>query len=524
MIVIGNEAREKMLEGINITANAVKPTLGPMSRTVVLKENSKPIIVNDGVTVAKAIHHEDEFIDMGAKLLIGVATQAQNLAGDGTTTACVLAQAFCQVGMGLIKEGENPVTIAEKLKEITHEISVSLVDASDVIEKSDDIKNVANIAANNDEHIGSLIAEAIETVGKDGVISVNESKDMNTTIDVVQGLEIDRGYRSHHLALDKEKNQTIMDNPFILVSNFSIIRFQELIPILEKVAETKRPLLLISRTLEQHAISNLIVNVMGGVVQCCAIESPDFGYVSDTMLEDIAIVTGGEFLDYQTNIKLEEIQISDLGEAERVTVGEIKTVIINGGGSEEKIKERADMISNHIKDAANDFVADKMRTRIAKLLGGVALLNVGAASEIEMRDKMERIDDALNATRAAMEMGVISGGGTALAEISLSMLDETTTAEKAALLECLLAPYEQILNNAGIDYTEKKYQKKKVKLPHINAKTGQLGNMYEMGIIDPVKVTISSLNSAASVAALVLTSEVLVGEKDNETMQSPGLF
>tara|TARA_R100001015_G_C4620908_1_gene177971 strand:- start:225 stop:1799 length:1575 start_codon:yes stop_codon:yes gene_type:complete len=524
MIVIGNEAREKMLEGINLAANAVKPTLGPMARTVVLKEHSKPIIVNDGVTVARAIHHEDEFVDMGAKLLIGVATQAQNLAGDGTTTACVLAQAFCQVGMELIKEGENPVKVAESLKEIVHDMSELLLKNSNLIENSEEIKNVATIAANNDDYIGKLIAEAIETVGKDGVITVNESKDMNTTIEVVQGLEIDRGYRSHHLALDKEKNQTVMENPFILISNFNIIRFQELIPILEKVAETKRPLLLISRTLEQHAISNLIVNVMGGVVQCCAIESPDYGYVSDNILEDISIVTGGKFLDYQTNIKLEEVKIEDLGQAEKVTVGELKTVIINGGGEEEKVKERANMISNHIDDAQNEFVADKMRTRIAKLLGGVALLNVGAASEIEMRDKMERIDDALNATRAAMEMGVISGGGTALAEYSLTAIDKTNTHYKAALLECLMSPYEQILNNAGIDYTEKKYQKKKVSLPHINAKTGELGNMYELGIIDPVKVTISSLNSAASVAALVLTSEVLVGEKENEIMQPQGMF
>ena len=410
------------------------------------------------------------------------------------------------------------------MPEIVHEISGRLLEDSHPIENSDEIKNVATIAANNDDYIGGLIAEAIEKVGKDGVITVNESKDMNTTIEVVQGLEIDRGYRTHHLATDKEKNQTVMENPLILVSNFNIIRFQEIIPILEKVAETKRPLLLISRGLEQHAISNLIVNVMGGVVQCCAIESPDYGFVSDTILEDISIVVGANFLDYQTNIKMEEVEITDLGEAEKVVVGEIRTTIIGGSGKREKVEERANMITNHIEDADNEFMADKMRTRVAKLLGGVDVLNVGAASEVEMRDKMERIDDALNATRAAMEMGVISGGGTALAETSLSMLDKTTTAEKAALLECLLSPYEQILINAGIDYTEKKYQKKKVELPHINAKNAILGNMYAMGIIDPVKVTISSLNSAASVAALVLTSEVLVGEEENETVQSPPMF
>ena len=306
-----------------------------------------------------------------------------------------------------------------------------------------------------------------------------------------------------------------MDNPFILVSNFNIVRFQELIPILEKVAETKRPLLLISRTLEQHAISNLIVNVMGGVVQCCAIESPDYGYVSDALLEDISIVVDGKFLDYQTNIKLEEVEVDDLGTADKVIITGQKTTIINGGGSDEDIQARANMIHSRLDEAENEFMADKMRTRVAKLIGGVAVLNVGAASEVEMRDKMERIDDALNATRAAMEMGIISGGGTALLDASVHFTENYQDTE-FLMLSCLKEPYFQILSNAGLDLDY-------ASTPHINAKTGKKCNLMDEGIVDPVKVTISSLNSAASVAALVLTSEVLVGEKD-ETMQPQGMF
>ena len=324
MIILGNEAREKMLEGINLAANAVKPTLGPMARTVVLKERGKPIIVNDGVTVAKSIHHEDEFVDMGAKLLIEVASEAQDKAGDGTTTACVLAQAFCQRGIELINAGANPVEISDELIDLTNSVSEYLLSLAKPIENSEEVKSVASIAANNDDYIGELIAKAVETVGKDGVITVEESKDMSTGVDVVQGIEIDRGYRSHHLALDKENNITELDNPYILVSNFNIIRFQELVPILELVAETKRPLLVISRSLEQHALTNMIVNVMNGVLQCCAIESPDYGYISDSLLEDISIITGGKFLDYQTNLKPEEVKLEDLGQAEKVVVGESK--------------------------------------------------------------------------------------------------------------------------------------------------------------------------------------------------------
>lgn len=507
MIVTGDEAREKILEGINLVANAVKPTLGPMSRTVILKERGKPIIVNDGVTVAKSIFHEDEFIDMGAKLLIEVATQAQNTAGDGTTTACVLAQSFCKEGMELINGGRNPVEVSNELSNLRDEVISNLILNAKPIENFTQIKNVATIAANNDEYIGELIAEAMEKVGKNGVITVSESKDMNTYIEIAQGMEIDRGYRSHHLALDKEKNITEMENPYILISNFNILRFQELIPILEKVAETKRPLLLISRTLEQHAISNLIVNVMNGTVQCCAIESPDYGYVSDSLLEDIAILTNGKFLDVQTEIKPEETELEDLGQAVKVVVGETKTLIVDGNGDSDAIKTRASMIESHLEDASNDYVRDNMKKRIAKLLGGIAVLNVGAGSEIEMRDTKERVDDALNATRAAMELGVVCGGGYAL----LNAIRNNSN----SFSSCLDEPYKRILMNGGWD----------ISIPFLqrDAKTGKKCDLVEKGIIDPVKVTISSLNSAVSVTCLALTSEVLVGEKD-EDLHSQGMF
>jgi len=499
MIVIGDEARDKMLKGINLVADAVKPTLGPMAKTVVLKERGRPIIVNDGVTVAKAVHHEDEFVDMGAKLLIEVATQAQNLAGDGTTTACVLAQAFCERGMNLIKEGANPVDVSNDLKLQVDEISQLLLKTAKPISDFNDIVNVASIAANNDKEIGGLIAKAIDTVGKSGVVTVSESQDMNTTVEVVSGLEIERGYRHHHFTTDKEKNQTVMENPLILVSNLQIVRFQEMVPLLEKVAETKRPLVLISRQLEEHAMANLVVNVMNGIVKACPIESPDYGHVSDSLLEDIAIVTGAKFIDYHATHKLEDVEIDDLGSAEKVTIGESKTIIVNGAGPKEKVEERAKMIEGHYEGAKNDFQLDKMKTRVAKLLGGVAVLKIGASSEIEMRDTMERVDDALNATRAAMDLGVIEGGGFTLANM------KDSGQYRHSFFKCLSKPYYQILANAGIT-TE-------VIVP-LNAKTGEQVNLLEEGIIDPVKVTLSSLNSAASVAALVLTSEVLVGELD----------
>lgn len=506
MIIIGDEARDKMLKGINLVADAVKPTLGPMAKTVVLKERGRPIIVNDGVTVAKAISHEDEFIDMGAKLLIEVATQAQSLAGDGTTTACVLAQAFCEKGMELIKNGANPVEVSDSLKTLTDEISKQLLNTAKPISNFGEIKNVATIAANNDEEIGELIAKAIDKVGPSGVVTVSESQDMNTTLEVVNGMEIERGYRHHHFTTDKEKNQTVMDEPLILVSNLQIVRFQELVPLLEKVAETKRPLVLISRLLEEHAMANLIVNVMNGIVKVCPIESPDYGHISDALLEDIAIVTGAKFVDYHANDKLEEVEIEDLGTADKITIKEAKTIIVNGGGVKEKVEERAKMIEGHYDLAKNDFQLDKMKTRVAKLLGGVAVLKIGASSEIEMRDTMERVDDALNATRAAMELGVIEGGGLTLANLSTG---------KGDFLSCLKNPYYQILQNAGIS--------KPKKITAINAKTGKKCKFIEEGILDPVKVTLSSLNSAASVAALVLTSEVLVGENE-DVVQGQGMY
>ena len=437
MIVIGDEARDKMLKGINLVADAVKPTLGPMAKTVVLKEHGRPIIVNDGVTVARAIHHEDEFVDMGAKLLIQVATQAQSLAGDGTTTACVLAQAFCERGMELIKDGANPVDVSNDLKLQVDEISSHLMNLAKPIENFSDIVNVASIAANNDNEIGELIAKAIDTVGKSGVVTVSESQDMNTTVEVVSGLEIDRGYRHHLFTTDKEKNQTVMEDPLILVSNLQIIRFQELVPLLEKVAETKRPLVIISRLLEEHAMANLVANVMNGIVKACPIESPDYGHVSDNLLEDIAVITGAKFVDYHATDKLEEVEIKDLGTAEKITIKENKTIIVNGGGTEEKVEERAKMIEGHYDLAKNDFLLDKMKTRVAKLLGGVAVMKIGASSEVEMRDKMERVDDALNATRAAMELGIIRGGGFELATI------KENKQYKYPFYECLNKPYYQ---------------------------------------------------------------------------------
>jgi chaperonin GroEL (HSP60 family) len=413
MIVFGEEARDKMLAGIQLVARAVKPTLGPMAKTVVLKEHGRPIIVNDGVTVAKAVSHEDEFVNMGAKLLIEVATQAQNIAGDGTTTACVLAEQFCLKGMKEIEKGRNPVHVVEELNKVVDEFCSIIEDISIPVE--DKLAQVATIAANND-------------------------------------------------------------------------------------AETKRPLLLISRTLEQHAISNLIVNIMNGAIKCCAIECPDYGEHSNEVLKDLAELTQGKFFDRDAGDKLEDVNIEDLGTAEMVKVSDVSTLIVGGKGD---VSSRVENITSKLESAPNDWVADKMRSRIAKLEGGVAVLHVGAISEIEMRDKKERIDDALNATRAAMEMGIVAGGGHHHLKMS--------TGNYGWVKEAFKEPAYVIANNAGM-------QNLVVESPlagrGLNARTGEQVDLLDAGIVDPAKVVISSVKSAASVASLVLTSEVLVGEEN----------
>ena len=498
MIVFGEEARDKMLAGIQLVARAVKPTLGPMAKTVVLKEYGRPIIVNDGVTVAKAISHEDEFVNMGAKLLIEVATQAQNIAGDGTTTACVLAEQFCLKGMKEIEKGRNPVHVVEELNKVVDKFCSIIEDIS--IPVDDKLAQVATIAANNDAEIGELIGKAFDMVGSSGIVTVKESTNMETSIEVVKGMQLDRGYRTPYMTTNEEKNLSELVNPLILICNFNITHFQDMMDFLEKVAETKRPLLLISRTLEQHAISNLIVNIMNGAIKCCAIECPDYGDHSNEILQDLAELTEGKFFDRNAGHDLNSINIEDLGSAEMVKVSDISTLIVGGKGD---VQPRVENIRAKLESASNEWMADKMRSRIAKLEGGVAVLHVGAISEIEMRDKKERIDDALNATRAAMEMGIVAGGGHHHLKMS--------TGNYGWVKEAFKEPAYVIANNAGM-------QNLVVESPlagrGLNARTGEQVDLLDAGIVDPAKVVISSVKSAASVASLVLTSEVLVGEDD----------
>jgi len=499
MIVIGNEARDKMMTGINLVADAVSPTLGPMAKTVVLKEFGKPIIVNDGVTVAKAVSHEDQFIDMGAKLLISVATQAQNIAGDGTTTACVLAQAFCEYGMKRIEEGVNAIHVVKEMNDYIESFVEYVGEQSIPVENIEHIRNVASIAANNDSEIGALIAEAFDAVGNTGIVTVKESKSMITSVDVVKGMQLDRGYRSPYMATD---NKCDLEDPLVLISNFRIVHFQDMLSFLEKIAESKRPLLLISRTLEQQAISNLIANILSGVIKCCAIECPDYGEQSDAIMRDIAALTNGKFFDMAVGDTLDKVNLEDLGTAEMITITDTTTLIVNGGGDETVVAEYAKTIN--VADATNDWMADKMKARIAKLVGGVAVLNVGAVSEVEMRDKKERIDDALNATRAAMEMGIVAGGG--------FWHNEWANSTDHWLSDALIKPMLKIAENAGLTVDMDNELS-------LNARTGEYVDLFSDGVIDPVKVIISSITSAASVASLVLTSEVLIGEE----VQSEGM-
>ena len=504
MIIFGEEARDKMMDGIRLVANAVKPTLGPMAKTVVLMEHGKPIIVNDGVTVARSVSHEDQFVNMGAKLLIEVATQAQNIAGDGTTTACVLAEQFCLKGIKEIEQGKNPVHVVEELNHDVNSFCEYILEQAIPVEGK--LSQVATIAANNDPEIGDLIGSAFEMVGSSGIVTVKESANMETSIEVVKGMQLDRGYRTPYMTTNEEKNLSELEDPLILISNFNMVHFQDMMEFLEKIAASKRPLLLISRTLEQHAISNLIVNIMNGAIKCCAIECPDYGEHSNEILQDLAELTEGKFFDKDAGDKLEDVNIEDLGSASMVKVSDVSTLIVGGKGD---ISSRVENIRIKVEKAANDWLADKMKNRIAKLEGGVAVLHVGAVSEIEMRDKKERIDDALNATRAAMEMGIVAGGGYHHLKMSIGdnckydwmktpfKTPAIVIAENAGMQNLLV---DEPLNGRGL-----------------NARTGEQVNLLEKGIVDPAKVVISSIRSAASVASLVLTSEVLVGE-ENETM------
>lgn len=525
------EARKKLEIGVNTLADAVKVTLGPRGRNVVLEKSyGSPLITNDGVSIAKEIELEDPFENMGAQLIKEVATKANDVAGDGTTTATILAQAIVKEGLKMVSAGANPMFIKKGIEKATKEVINHLKARAKKIESNEEIAQVASISA-GDEEIGKLIAQAMEKVGETGVITVEEAKSLETTLEVVEGMQFDKGYVSPYMVTDSERMVAELDNPFILITDKKISNMKDILPILEQTVQTSRPMLIIADELEGEALTTLVINKLRGTLNVVAVKAPAFGDRRKAMLEDIAILTGGEVISEEKGMRLEETSIPQLGSAKKVKVTKDATIIVDGMGEAEIIKARVTAIKNQIAETTSDYDKEKLQERLAKLSGGVAVIKVGAATETEMKDKKLRIEDALNATRAGVEEGIVSGGGTILVEIAKDMDSFKLEGEEGIGVEivkkALTAPLRQIAENAGVDGA---VVLEKVKdMPEgygFNAASEKYVNMIEEGILDPVKVTRSAIQNAASVSALILTTEVLVASKKEpkQPEMNPGMM
>ncbi|HAS38364.1 MAG TPA: chaperonin GroEL [Ruminococcaceae bacterium] len=517
-IIYGEEARKALQAGIDKLADTVKITLGPKGRNVVLdKKYGSPLITNDGVTIAKDVELEDPFENMGAQLVKEVATKTNDVAGDGTTTATLLAQAFVREGMKNVAAGANPMVVKKGIK-MGVDAAVEAVKAnSKPVTSSNDIARVATVSA-ADEEIGKIIAEAMEKVTADGVITVEESKTAVTDSDIVEGMQFDRGYISAYFANNRETMTALLDDPYILIYDKKISSMKELLPVLEKVVQTSKPLLIIAEDVDGEALTTLVVNSLRGTLNVCAIKAPGFGDRRKAMLEDIAILTGGQVISEELGMKLENAELSQLGRAKSVKVEKENTTIINGLGKAEDIKDRIGQIKKQIADTTSDYDREKLQERLAKLAGGVAVINVGAPTEVELKERKHRVEDAVNATRAAIEEGVIPGGGVALAQAAKKMesydLSSLTDEEQIGykiVRRALEEPMRQIAENAGEDgaIIADKCKNSEQGVGY-DANGNKWVNMVSAGIIDPVKVTRSALQNAASIAALILTSECAI--------------
>ena len=524
-ILYGSDARSKMETGINKLADTVKVTLGPKGRNVVLERAyGSPLITNDGVTIAREIELEDKAENMGAQLLREVATKTNDVAGDGTTTATLLAQAIIKAGLKNLAAGSNPMILQKGIKKAVAKTIESLKKQSVKIESKEKIANVASVSA-GDEEIGKLISEAMEKVGNDGVITVEESKSMGTTLEVVEGMQFDRGYVSSYMVTDTEKMIAELDNPYILITDKKITNIQDILPVLEQIVQSGKALLIIAEDIEGEAMATLVVNKLRGTFNCVAVKAPGFGDRRKAMLEDIAILTGGTVVSSDLGYELKDTTIDMLGSAQKVKVEKENTVIVKGAGDDEKIKERVRQLRAQYEESESDFDREKLQERLAKLSGGVAVVQVGAATETELKEKKLRIEDALNATRAAVEEGIIAGGGVALIdtiEDVRPILDETEGDEKTGvmiILRALEEPLRQIAENAGKEgsvIVSAVFEKEKGM--GYDALHDKYVDMIKEGIVDPTKVTRSALQNAASVAAMVLTTEATVTDlpKDDE--------
>ncbi|WP_214859174.1 chaperonin GroEL [Exiguobacterium sp. s161] len=529
-ILFSEEARRAMLRGVDALADAVKVTIGPKGRNVVLERKfGSPLITNDGVTIAKEIELEDHFENMGAKLVAEVASKTNEIAGDGTTTATVLAQAMIREGLKNVTAGANPMVIRKGIEKAVRRAVEELHTIAKPIEGKEAIAQVAAISA-ADEEVGQLIAEAMERVGQDGVITIEESRGFTTELDVVEGMQFDRGYASPYMITDSDKMEAVLENPYILVTDKKISNIQEILPVLEQVVQQNKPLLIIAEDVEGEALATLVVNKLRGTFNAVAVKAPGFGDRRKAMLEDISIVTGAELITEDLGLDLKETQITQLGRASKVVVSKDNTTIVEGHGHGDSIEARVGTIRAQIEETTSDFDREKLQERLAKLAGGVAVVKVGAATETELKERKLRIEDALNATRAAVEEGIVAGGGTALIHVkkavesilSVSTGDEATGVN--IVLRALEAPLRQIAENAGQEGSVI-VERLKHEAPGMgyNAATDEYVDMIETGIVDPAKVTRSALQNAASVSAMFLTTEAVIADKPEPAGSAPAM-
>lgn len=519
----GIDARNKMLNGVNILANAVKVTLGPKGRNVILEKSyGSPSITKDGVSVAKEIELEDRFENMGAQMVKEVASKANDEAGDGTTTATVLAQAIVVEGLKSVAAGMNPMDLKRGIDKAVLAAVEELKKLSTQCADTKAIAQVGTISANSDEVIGQIIAEAMDKVGKEGVITVEEGQALHNELDVVEGMQFDRGYLSPYFMNNQENGTVELDAPFILLVDKKVTNIRELLPTLEAVAKASKPLLLIAEDVEGEALATLVVNNMRGIVKIAAVKAPGFGDRRKAMLQDIATLTGGTVISEEIGLELEKVQLEDLGTAKRVVITKDNTTIIDGAGELEAIKGRCNQIRAQIEDSSSDYDKEKLQERLAKLAGGVAVIKVGAATEVEMKEKKSRVEDALHATRAAVEEGVVPGGGVALVRAAAKLADLTGDNEDQTLgiklaLRAMESPLRQIATNAGAEASVVINAVKKGTGNYgYNAANDTYGDMLEMGILDPTKVARSALQFAASIASLMITTEAMVAEAPKE--------
>ena len=529
-VQFGNEVRQKMVNGVNTLANAVRVTLGPKGRNVVLDRSfGGPHITKDGVTVAKEIELKDKFENMGAQMVKEVASKTNDVAGDGTTTATVLAQAIVAEGMKYVTAGMNPTDLKRGIDKAVAALVEELKNIAKPCDTSKEIAQVGSISANSDEQVGAIIAEAMEKVGKEGVITVEDGKSLENELDVVEGMQFDRGYLSPYFINDAEKQIAALDNPFVLLFDKKISNIRDLLPVLEQVAKASRPLLIIAEDVEGEALATLVVNNIRGILKTVAVKAPGFGDRRKAMLQDIAILTGGTVIAEEVGLSLEKATLDDLGQAKRIEIGKENTTIIDGFGDAAQIEARVAEIRQQIETATSDYDKEKLQERVAKLAGGVAVIKVGAATEVEMKEKKDRVEDALHATRAAVEEGVVAGGGVALlrARAALENL-HTGNADQDAGVQIVLraveSPLRQIVANAGGEpsVVVNKVLEGKGNYGY-NAGSGEYGDMIEMGVLDPAKVTRSALQHAASIAGLMLTTDCMIAEIPEEKPAMPDM-